>query len=69
MASKSRQFINSPFAKDALAQETLSFVPSIVFFNATEPSPYPQSLRKVSDRVDREIDQLIDTSTYLKKAA
>jgi hypothetical protein len=45
------------------------FRPTFVAMTSTEPSPYPQSLRKALDRVDREIDQLIDTVTHLKKAA
>jgi len=36
---------------------------------SSDISAYPQSLRKALDRVDREIDQLINTATYLKKAA
>ena len=45
------------------------FRPTFVAITSTEPSPYPKSLRKALDRVDREIDQLIDAGTYLKKAA
>ena len=36
---------------------------------STEVSPYPQSLRKPLERVDREIDRLIHSATYLKKVA
>ena len=45
------------------------FRPTFVAITSTEPSPYPQSLRNALDRVDREIDQLIDTGACLKKAA
>ena len=45
------------------------FRPTFVAITSTEPSPYPQSLTKALDRVDREIDRLIDTVSYLKKAA
>jgi len=45
------------------------FRPAFIAITSTEPSPYPKSLRKALDRVDNEIDQLIGTGTYLKKAA
>ena len=45
------------------------FRPTFVAITSTEPSAYPQLLRRALDRVDTEIDRLIDTVTYLKKAA
>jgi hypothetical protein len=45
------------------------FRPTFLDITSTEPSPCPKSLRKALDRVDREIDLLIDMGTYLKKAA
>jgi hypothetical protein len=45
------------------------FRPTFMAITSAEISSYPQSLRKALDRVDREIDQIINTATYLKKAA
>ncbi|MFQ6094298.1 MAG: hypothetical protein ACE5OR_16760 [bacterium] len=45
------------------------FQPTFLAITNTDPLSYPQSLRKALDRVDREIDQLIDTITYSSKAA
>ena len=45
------------------------FRPTFTAITSTEISPYPQALRKALDRVDREIDQLIDTGIPFKEAA
>jgi len=45
------------------------FQPTFLAITSADPLSYPQSLRKTLDRVDREIDRLIDTVTYVEKAA
>ena len=43
--------------------------PTFLAITSPEPFSYPQSLRKAFNRVDREIDRLIDTVSYVKEAA
>jgi hypothetical protein len=45
------------------------FQPAFIAITSTDPSLYPQSLRKALDQVDTEINRLIDAGLYLKKAA
>jgi len=45
------------------------FRPTFLAITSTEPFSYPQSLRKAFDRVDREIDRLINTVSSVKEAA
>lgn len=45
------------------------FRPTLMSIISSDISSYPQSLQKALDHVDREIDQIIDTAGYLKKAA
>lgn len=45
------------------------FRPAFLAITSNESSSYPQPLTKALDRVDKEIDRLIDTVTYAKKAA
>jgi len=45
------------------------FRPTFLAITNPEPSLYPQSLRKAFERVDREIDRLIDAVAYVKKVA
>lgn len=45
------------------------FRPAFEAITSTETSSYPKPLRKALDRVDREIDKLIEESTLLQEAA
>ena len=45
------------------------FRPAFCAMTSTEIIPYPKSLRKALDRVDREIDKLIEEAVFLKDAA
>jgi hypothetical protein len=45
------------------------FRPAFVAITSAEISSYPKPLRKALDRVDREIDKLIDEATFLQEAA
>ena len=45
------------------------FRPTLAAIISPATPSYPQSLRKALDRVDREIDRLIDTVTYFREAA
>ena len=45
------------------------FRPAFSAITNTEEIPYPQSLKKALDRVDRQIYRLIDIGIYFKKAA
>ena len=45
------------------------FRPAFCAMTSTEITPYPKSLRKALDRVDREIDKLIEEAVFLKAAA
>ena len=43
------------------------FRPTFGAITSTESSSYPKPLRKAMDRVDREIDKLIDEATFLSR--
>jgi hypothetical protein len=45
------------------------FRPTFIAITSTEIPSYPKPLRKALDRVDREIDKLMDEVTFLKEAA
>ena len=45
------------------------FRPTFSAITSTDTSFYPETLRKALDRVDREIDRLIEEAIFLKDAA
>ena len=45
------------------------FRPAFVAITGTEISSHPKPLQKALDRVDREIDKLIDEVTFLQEVA
>ena len=58
--SRRREIKNSPLIH-------INIINSFGAITITEISSYPEPLRKTLDRVDREIDKLIDEATFLSR--